>query len=209
MGAFAGSRKVRPGPARGVILSKDRARKASKRAGGGKLRGAWEIRFDVKRELAYDLDMRKIIDHVRLVVMEHYREFTLAGRHPSGRRHPKRTEETRKRHGGGTAMGVLSGYMANHWWSGKIRGGPFRSFVLIKPYGGADGPTPRHVGPGRAIVIRRLLRQGVDFQGTTGAARKVFQAGFDEAISDGFGDVKTPARARTREGLLPQLRGGT
>lgn len=212
MGAFAGRRKVKPGPARGLILSKDRARKASKRAGGGRLRGTWEIRFDVKRDLAYDLDMRKVVDHVRLAIMEHYRQSLRAGKTPGGRPLPRTKPKTQEQFGGGPIYGLRSGYMADHWWSGKIRGGPFRSFVLVKPYGGDGGPSsPSEGKAGRAFMVKNALRRrpAVDFQSVRGPARRVIQRAFDEAISAGFGTVTTPKTARTKEGLLPQLRGGT
>jgi hypothetical protein len=210
MGFAAGGGRTPSGPATGVILSRDRARKASKKAGGGALRNAWQIRFTVKRELAYDLDMRKVVDHVRVAVMEHYRKSLKAGRTPGGRALPKTKTRTRTQFGGGTTYGLRSGYMADHWWSGKIRGGPFRCFVLVKPYGGTGGPTPASPGPGgRAFMIKNALKRTppVDFQSVRGPARAVIQKAFDEAVTAGFGDVRTPSSVRVSEGLLPQLRG--
>lgn len=209
--AASGGRRVTDGPMRGVILSKDRARKASKAHGGGARRGAWQIQFIVKRDLAYDLDMRRIIDHVRLAVMEHYRTSLRGGKTPGGRTLPKTKPKTRSKFGGGATYGLRSGYMADHWWTGKIRGGPFRCFVLVKPYGGEGGPRPKEAAPGgRAFMINNALRRkpSVDFQSVRGPARAVIQKAFDEAIAEGFGTVTNSPTIRTNEGLLPQLRGG-
>lgn len=196
---------------RGVILSKDRARKASKKQGGQQLRGAWHLEFKVMRELAYDLDMRRIIDHVTVAIMEHYRASLRKGITPGGRPLPRTKQRTQQEFGGGTVYGLRSGYMADHWWRGKIRGGPFRCFVLVKPFGGQGGPTPEHAAPGgRAFMIRNALRRKppVDFQSVRGPARAVIQRAFDRAVSEGFGTVTNSPTIRTNEGLLPTLRGG-
>ena len=99
--------------------------------------------------------------------------------------------------------------MADHWWRGKLRGGPFRCFVLVKPYGGDGGPTPESPGPGgRAFMIKNALRRRppVDFQSVRGPARTVIQEAFDEWLSASFGTVTTSPKIRTNGGLLPELR---
>lgn len=196
---------------RGVILSKDRARKASKRHGGQQRRGAWQLTFTVQRELAYDLDMRRIVDYVRVQIMEEYRRSLRSGKTPGGRPLPRTKPRTQSEFGGGTIYGMRSGYMADHWWTGKIRGGAFRSFVLVKPYGGEGGPRPKHAAPGgRAFMIRNALRRSppVDFQSVRGPMRPVIQKAFDHAVSEGFGTVTNSPTIRTNEGLLPELRAG-
>jgi hypothetical protein len=197
---------------RGVILSRDRARKASKRSGGGALRNGFEIRLDVFRELAYDLDMRRIVDHASVRMMEYFSRALLAGRTADGQGAlPRTSDNTSKKFGGGHVYGLRSGWMAKHWWRGKIRGGSFRCFVLVKPNGDAGGPTPEHAAPGgRAFVVKNALRRDppVDFQSIRGGALTVFRAACDEAIAEGFGTVTNSPTIRTSEGLLPQLRVG-
>jgi hypothetical protein len=193
---------------RGVILSKDRARKASKAHGGQQRRGAWQIQFTVRRELAYDLDMRRIIDHVSVDVMEAYRKALRAGRTAGGRTLP-RTEYGGE---GSRTFGLRSGFMADNWWRGKIRGGSFRCFVLVKPYGGEGGPKPKGAEEGgRAHMINKALRRSppVDFQSVRGPMRDLIQKSFDRVVSAGFGTVTNTPTIRTSEGLLPQLRGGS
>lgn len=204
-------RRVRETATSGVILSRDRARKASKKHGGQLRRGAWQVQFIVHRELAYDLDMRAIVDAVTLDIMEFYRLSLLAGKTPGGKPLPQTKQSTRDDFEGGTIYGRRSGFMAEHWWRGQIRGGPFRCFVLVKPYGGEGGPRPKHAAPGgRAFMIRNALRrrQPVDFQSVRGPAKVEIAKSFDRAIAARFGTVTARPGARTGEALLPQLRGG-
>jgi hypothetical protein len=193
-----------------VILSKDRARKASKKAGGGTLKSAWQLQFTVQREFAYDLDMRKVIDYVSLQIMEYYRLQLIAGKRASGRGDlPKTRQKTKEKFGGGRHYGFRSGFMADHWWRGKIRGGSVRSFVLVKPWGGKGGPGLKfETKTRRDFIINAGLRRTppVDYQSVRGKARQVLQQAFDEAISAGFGVVTTMRSPDTRGGTLPEIR---
>lgn len=207
-------RRVRKGPAEGVILSKTRARKASKAAGGGALRNGFALRLTVHREMAFDLDMRKMVEFVTIGMADYYRRQLIAGLRADGRGRleqvARRTPEFGARRG--TQLGLRSGYMANHWWLGKIRGSTFSSSRKVKPYGGDGGPQPSHEHggtPGRAFSIQNLLNRKprpVDFQSVQGKAGAELQRLFDLAVNRGFGDVRTFASPRTHEGLLPELK---
>ncbi|MGH1344343.1 MAG: hypothetical protein ACRBN8_22480 [Nannocystales bacterium] len=205
-------RKARKGPAEGVILSKERARKASKAAGGGPLKNGFALRLTVHKELAFDLDMRKMVEHVTLGMGAYFgRQLTL-GRRADGRGPLERVASKTPKFGARRSdrLGFRSGYMAAHWWLGKIRGSTISSSRKLKPYGGDAGPRPPHEHGGengRAFTIQNLLnrKQPVDFQSVRGTAGQELQRLFDQAVNQGFGDVRTFATPRVRSGLLPEV----
>lgn len=205
-------RRARKGPAEGVILSKERARKASKAAGGGGLRNGFALRLTVEKEMAFDLDMRKMIEHVSVGMAAYFGRQISIGRRADGRGVLEQVAEKTPQFGArrSNRLGFRSGFMASHWWLGKIRGSTISSSRKLKPYGGDAGPRPPHGHggeSGRAFTIQNLLnrKRPVDFQSVQGTAGRELQRLFDQAVNQGFGDVRTFATPRVRSGLLPEV----
>lgn len=203
------SRRVKPGPASGVIWSRERQRKASRAAGGGKLRNGWQQTMTFERDLAFDLDMRRIVAHVTLGLARFFQEQLERGERPSGfgalpevlRELPRGTKgPRRKQH-----VGYRTGYMAEHWYLGPVRGGVFSATRLLKPYGGSGGAD--HRNEARDLVLNVLLDRGIDFQSVRGKAAGVIGKLFQEAVGASFGDVTLEERYSRNEGLLPTFRG--
>lgn len=195
-------------------MSKERARKASKAAGGGKLRNGFALRLTVHKEMAFDLDMRKTIEHVSVGMAAYYSRQLLRGQRADGRGALERVASKTPQFGArsGLALGLRSGFMARNWWLGKITGSTISAGRKVKPNGSDAGPRPEgeHGGTaGRSFTIQNLLNRNprpVDFQSVRGKAGQELQRLFDEAVNQGFPDVRTFASARTRPGVLPELK---
>lgn len=202
-------RKVRPGPASGVIWSRERQRKASRKAGGGKLRNGWQQTLTFERDLAFDLDMGRIVAFVSIGMARFFRDQLQLGERPSGfgalpnvtRKLPARVHGPRQQQ----QVGYRTGYMADHWYLGPIRGGVFSATRLLKPYGGSGGKA--HRNDARDIVINVLLERGIDFQSVKGKAAGVMGKLFNEAVAASFGEVTLEEKYSRNEGLLPAFRG--
>ena len=203
-------RRPKPGPAAGVIWEKSRAKRASRKQGGGSLSNAFRVQLEIGREMAYDLDQRKVVEFVTVGMAEFFRKQLRLGLRPDAGRLPdaKSSKATRIK----PQVGMHSGYMADHWWLGSIRGGSLKAVRDVKPYGGDGGPNPPgNVFPGRAHVITSLLKRTrgggpVDFQSIRGAAGVELARLFSLAVGFSFATVRTPVTAKTRAGTLPEVR---
>lgn len=212
MGRLAGrrGRKVRNSPTSGTIWSRERRRRASRKLGGAKLKNGFQQTLTFERDMAYDLDMRRIVAFVTLGMAVYFRRQLQLGMRPDGYGWQPDVGERTKRRGGprrGEHVGYRSGYMANHWYLGPIRGSGFSARRLLKPYGGSGGPSRPSDG-GRDVVINVMLEKGIDFQSVRGAAKVEMERLFREAIEGSFGVVTLPEAFERREGLLPSF-GGT
>jgi hypothetical protein len=177
-------------PGEVVILDVTRRRER-----GVRRRNAISVDMAVETQWAADLDVRKLLHELRIVLAEHYRASLLAGQRADGRGPlpPLKRDSSRSR-------GVLTGEMANRWGLSKITGGPFRASTKLRPFEGGE----------RAPMIARELRRGVDYQSVEGVVpqliAQVVQDWLRRAVpSDGDG-VGTPATAETQGGELPQLK---
>jgi len=201
-----------------VIMTKERRRRVGVELAGGERtmltrKNAFRVQFDVQRDMAFDLNMKKIVEHVTIGMAAFFRKQLLAGDRPDGGKLPrvaKRTQHYDPRLG--DQIGTRSGYMADHWWLGKIRGNSFRSFRLVKPWGGDGGPKPEGALPqtNRSNTIKALLRRPkpVDFQSIRGKSAHRMAELFNEAIKMGFPEVRTKPNANENEGTLPELVAG-
>jgi hypothetical protein len=193
-----------------VILSKTRARKIG--AKGAKTTGnAFGLTLTVHRELAYDLDVRHIVAEIRLALMEHFKASLKAGRSPDNAtalQTVRRQDRTGRK---SEHVGYRSGYMADHWWCGKILGSFAKASVTIKPYGGDAGPRPDSVNrrgdEHRSFIIKLLLAKGIDFQSVQGRAHDVIALALQRALKNAVGEfVHTPPVADTKGGTLPEIK---
>lgn len=190
----------------GVIWSKGKARKTA----GEVNKNSWAMTFNVKRDLAYDIDVRPLVEHVSVGMAKFFRDHMRAGTRPTGgtqRRVNARTKslsESRIT----DKMGGRSGFMADHWWLGKIRGDAIKSMRYVKPYAGDDGPEPSLPGPGRDVLLNVLLKKGVDFQSVRGQARVEIQRLFDEWLATCIGENPGNPTPDGNETLLPDAKDG-
>ena len=205
-------RKVRPGPGSGVIWSRERARKLSKRAGGGRAKNAFQITLTLETDYSFDLDAKGLVEHVSLGMAAFFERQLLAGQRPDGFG-PLPTVRPRTARAGprvALTVGLRTGYMARHWSLGPITGGSFSARRTLKPYGGSGGNPKAFRGgdPSRGALINALLDRGVDFQSVRGKAAAELGRLYDEWAKGAVGEVTNPARVNGRAGLLPELRRG-
>lgn len=216
-------RKVRPGPGSGLIWSRERARKASRAAGGGKLRNGWQQTLTYERDFAFDIDMRRIVAFVSIGMARFFRDQLERGERPSGFGPlpdvKKRSDPENRKHleaepvleyaRARPHVGYRTGYMADHWWLGPIGGTTHRASRTLKPYGGMGGApvAGKREALGRDFLINILLDRGIDFQSVKGKAAGVLGKLFNEAVRRSVGDVTLEEKYSTREGLLPTFRG--
>ena len=155
--------------------------------------------MEVKHPLHYNFDMRFVVNRVSLALAAHYRDSLKRGVRADGfGRLPKVAERTNTLDDSEGRLrpwvGMRTGWMAEHWWVGKITGHPLRASRLIKPNGGTEqGPERKHrlSDKGRADVINKLLerkKQQVDFQSVRGAADRVIRKAIDEALPHMVGE---------------------
>jgi hypothetical protein len=206
-------REVKAGPVSGVLWGRSRQRKASRKAGGGKLRNGWQQTLTFAGgDFSFDLDMGRIVAYVSIGLARFFRDQLERGETPLGRPIPDVDEDTRDRYARARPhVGYRTGYMADHWYLGPIRGSQFSATRLLKPYGGTGG-APLRAGPGskelgRDLLINLLLERGIDFQSVKGKAAIEMYRLFQEAIAASFGEVTLPERFSRDEGLLPSFRG--
>ena len=209
--ARSGSRRGRNRPGTGVIWSRERARKLSKGATGGRAR-PWAVTFQVKRDVAYDLDMRGAVAHVSVGLARYFRDQLVKGERPDGFSHQHKVSPRTKKvgHRLGDWMGYRDGTMAKLWQIGRLTGTAFRAARTLKPYGGSAGRPPSEptgLGPGRDKLLNIMLKRGVDFQSVRGKARKEIWRLFDEWLRTTIGPNPGMGRPNTRAGLLPDFEG--
>jgi hypothetical protein len=178
-----------PKPGEVVIL--DHSRRSFR---GQRSRGSWNVDLAVRTQCSVDMDVRKLVHAIRVNLGLHFRAALLGGQKADGKGSLPRLKGGESR-----AWGVESGFLANNWSIGPIRGGSFAATCVIQP-NGADG---------RSFMISRNLARGVDLQAIDGAAAEVIRRTTEEwlrvaAPADGDG-VATPARIPTRGGTLPEV----
>lgn len=187
-----------------MIWSRQRARRINKEAS----KSAWHLTLNVKRDLAYDLDMRVGTHHVAVGMAEFFGDQLAAGKRPEGGAQDpvkKTTKAIDRREG--DEMGRRSGYMRKHWWLGKLTGTAFRAQRLVKPYGGRAGPKPsKPTGIERDQLLNVLLKRGIDFQSVRGQAAKRGAELFGEWLSTTVGETPgLDVRVRVPAGTLDQF----
>ena len=191
--------KAPPGAA--ILLDKFQRRKK-----GVPIPNAIQAEFVVRDSLAFDLDCRKLIEHITIRLATHYRNSLLLGQRADGAGPlPGLSEKTlaiNASHGESRVgdFGAKSGWMADNWLLGKIRGSTVKASRIIKP-NGSDG---------RSIQINRWLATAkvpVDLQSVDGRAARVIQEALQEWTNASFGrTVGTPRIPRTLAGTLPMLK---
>ncbi len=198
---MARRRTPRASPGRGTILRKSRSR----RAGGADVRNSWGITFEVNRDLVYDIDATKLVEHVSQRLAEHHRDSILKGRHPSGgslrKLETRSLDGTFGTRGSGRTFFHNSGESAKSWLLGEISGGSITAKRFLKPVIMADTPGKFD------WVINAWLDRGIDLQSVKGQAAVVIQKAVDEYVSAGFGSsLFTPTKQERSGGFLRNKR---
>ncbi|EDM74775.1 hypothetical protein PPSIR1_10970, partial [Plesiocystis pacifica SIR-1] len=153
------------GPGEVIVL--DQGRRMVKRRDGSRSRSrnSFTLDFAVATPLAFDLDMRKLVDELRLNLAEHYSLSLLASQLADGSAplpplsrktqaiHPERDPDS---------FGVRSGQLARRWLIYPVRGTTVRASARLKPYG----------GEGRSHRINGWLERGIDLQSVRGDAAR-------------------------------------
>lgn len=177
----------------GVILSKERRRKAAGVGTRERLRSGWSARFTVQSPLRYNFDQRWLVNFISLRLAAHYRDSLKRGVRADGfGRLPKVDEKTLKNDAAEGRLrpwvGMRTGWMAEHWWVGKVAGSGLKSSRLIKPNGSTEqAPERKHrlSDKGRGDTLDKMLdrkKNQVDFQSVRGAASRVIQKGVADAL---------------------------
>lgn len=206
MAGKAPSRRKRPRKkhAKGVIWSATRDRRSK----GESVKNSWQANFKVKRDFAYDIDVRPLVAHVSVGLAEHFRDQVRAGKQASGFGEQRRVNAATKAMSGDRVTdkaGGRTGYGADRWWLGQLRGSSTKAFRYVKPYGGSDGPelkVPSTIG--RDVLLNILLKKGVDFQSVKGTAQKRIWELFDEYLKTCVGDKPGIGPVDGSETLLPE-----
>jgi hypothetical protein len=198
---MAGERRRRinaasPKPGEVVIL--DQSRRASK---GERSRGAMQVELRVETQFSVDLDVRKLVDRIRVDLASSFTDDLLAHQKADGKGQlPVLSEKTlaleksKGRTRSKDSFGERSGWMAQHWLLLPMRGGPYQASCVIKPNG----------SQGRSFMINSQLQRGIDFQSVTGSKAELIKEITAEwlrgAVPSSGDGVATPASADTRCG---------
>lgn len=177
------------------------------RSSGGRKTQGWSARLEVSSPLAFDLDMRPLVEWLSVNLAWHYRRQALAGELPDGsggapdvgartleRARLSNTPRLKK------TVFLRTGYGADRWWMGPIRGSSNSAARTIKPYGGSDGPTPPGGGAGRDLLWNVVLKRGYDPQSVIGSAEVLIANTLADWLTTVIGvepgiDVKTVGEA--------------
>lgn len=201
----AARRRMAPSEPGRVALLDSHARKRKWGDGHRTVKDSIHADFAVGSELVFDIDCRKLLEHVSLALADHYERSLFDGQTADGRdRLPELSETTLAVDPGRVqkTFGVRSGWMALHWWLGKITGGMFSARRLIKPNGsdGRDVQINRWLAPKGGAPV-------VDLQSVEGAAAAVIENALQTYAAGCYGEtVATPAKANLSAGVLPDLR---
>lgn len=210
VGRSRGRGRSRSTPAKGVIWSRERARRLSRKKGGRTLRNSWSQTLSVRRDLAYDLDVRGLVSAVSVGAARYLADQMLKGERPDGFGPQAKVSERTKRLGRRRRDKVFArtGYAAEHWQIGKLKGSSaYRAERILKPYGGEGGPPPyERSGIGRAGLINVMLKLGRDFQSVRGKAKAVIWEHFAAWLEQSVGERPGHAEVRRQAGTLNQFR---
>ncbi len=150
------------------------------------------------------MDVRKLVHAIRVDLGNHFRASLLAGQRADGKGplpDLKRGEDAEPL-AAGRQFALASGFMAEHWLVGPIRGGSFAAKATLKP-NGRDG---------RSFMINNNLRRGIDFQSIGGTAadviRRATEAWLRNAVPASGSGVGTPAKVPLRGGVLSEVERG-
>ena len=186
----------------GEVILLDRGRRMTRRLDGtrARSRNSFTLDFAVASPLVFDLDIRKLVDELRVNLAEHYSLSLLAGRTADGlgtlpplSAATQAMDEPRI----SDTFGVRSGEMARRWLIFPVRGTSVRASAKVKPCGGG----------GRSHQINGWLARGIDFQSVRGDAEAVIKSTIAAWMAATHGTtVSTPKTATTRGGELPSLR---
>lgn len=158
--------------------------KSVRKKKGQATRNSIQIEWHVETQWSVDLDVRKAVHEWRLALARHYRDQLLAGLKADGKGAlpPLRRKQGRE----GDTYAVDSGWMAQNWLVGPIRGGPSNARCTLKPNGRG----------GRAEMINRSLDRDIDLQAVDGVVEEITKQVWDQWIADAvlpLGDgVATP-----------------
>jgi hypothetical protein len=151
------------------------------------------IELSASRQLAWDTNIQKVIEHVSVGLAEHFRDSLLAGERADGRgRLPAKRSNL-----GPPWVGVRTGYMAKNMVLSSIRGGEQAGERTI---------APNDHDPKRAEALKAMAAKDVQVVTGQGRAGAVLKKLLHEAAEAGLGELTTPARARRSGGLLPQVK---
>lgn len=197
----ARSPRVKP---ENIIFGRERQRRSQ-----GRLTSGWHASIEMVSPMAFDLDMRVLVEWISVNLAWLYREAAEEGREPDdGSAVPNVTSWTKvvsgKDRHRDTVM-MRTGYAADRWWLGEVKGTRYSAWRAIKPYGGNDGPKPKNPA-GRDLLWNVMLQRGYDPQGVTGRAHAVIANTLADWITTVVGvapgiDVLSFGEATLREAL--------
>ncbi|MCA9653197.1 MAG: hypothetical protein KC501_25005 [Myxococcales bacterium] len=194
-------RKRRPRP-ENVIFGKERQRTSGRKP----VQGSWSSTLLVDRELAFDFDVRPLVEWLSVNLAALYSEQLERGQGPDGERIPNVTSWTKIVSGNNRKRDTLmmrTGFGAERWWLGAIRGNAASAMRTIKPYGGSDGPKPPKPA-GRDVLWEVMLKRGFDPQSVKGRAKRIAAETMADWLKTTVGenpgiDVKTVGEALLKD----------
>ena len=196
-------RRARKPKPENIIFGRQRERKSQGRKTGG-----WSATLTVSSPLAFDVDVRPLVEWISVNLAWHYRKQIEAGELPDGpAAAPNVTSWTKvlsgKNRKRDTVM-VRTGFSSDRWWMGPIRGSQHSAVRTIKPYGGSDGPKPPKGGAGRDLLWNVLLKRGYDPQSVVGSAKVMIANTVADWLKTTVGvepgiDVKTVGEALLKD----------
>lgn len=197
-------KRGRKPPPENIIFGSSRQRQS-----GGRKTEGWSARLVVSTPIAFDVDVRPLVEWLSVNLAWHFRRQLLAGELPDGSgRVPNVTSWTRVRSGNEPRLRptimLRTGYGADRWWMGPIRGSTHSAARTIKPYGGSDGPKPKNGGAGRDLIWNLMLKRGYDPQSVIGSAKVMVANTLADWLTTVVGDapgidVKTVGEALLKD----------
>lgn len=196
-----------------VIILDVSDRKLSKRQRRrGLTTNAVDVDFAVETQFSVDMDVRKLVNFLRIAIGIHLRESMLKGESPDGfGLHPKPRPSTLDRNPGRpNILGVLTGETAKNWYIGTIGGGSFTARAKITPAQvgglGTDSEGVFVAGQGRDAAMAYMASRGVRFMTVEGdvaeLVKQVTEQWLQAAVPSSGDGVKTPGRINPRGGSL-------
>lgn len=141
---------------------------------GSKRHGGATITWD--RTLGVNTDCRGPLQHAAVRLARHYRASLRAGVRDD-------TGAALERDADGTPPGLRSGWAADHWIIGPIRGDAAKATVFLRIYDRSGGPVPPGGKPdGRRMAMRMLRSKGIWLQTLDGRSAQMFAVANVESL---------------------------